>query len=93
MSDTTDWQGRLVPPDEPDDKVIKVWQVTPHPGGKHLGDSAVWRSWHDMRLYVKGNLEELLERDEVMGDGLTLTFKVVEMTVGDYREIVEGSGP
>jgi hypothetical protein len=89
MSDT-DWQGRPVPPNEADETAIKVWQVSPHPILRD-GFAYVERSWRKMLDLVTNNLDVMLERESVAEDGLTLTFKVVEMTLGDYREIVEGS--
>ena len=84
-----DWEGRNVPDDEPADKVIKVWQVTPHVGDSHF-DSYVERGWQDMLAYLNSSLEGWLERVEPddLAEGVTLTFKLVDMTVGAYREMI-----
>lgn len=70
-----DYQGRPVPENEPDDKVILVWTISPHPMTDEYSH-LVCRSWQDMLdtfKYMDIFLEQLLEK----------------MTVGQYKEIEE----
>lgn len=86
-----DWQGREVPDDEPDDKLIWVWEVSPHIGDTQYTDY-VERGWQDMLAYVRGSLDAWLESftDDELYEGVTLTFRRVQMTVGQYKEITDG---
>lgn len=84
----TDHDGRPVPPDEPADKAILVWHVSPHTGDPAY-DVFVERSWQRMLEYVGSNLDYWLERHDEgqLRRGVTLTFKLADTTVGEYAEL------
>lgn len=83
----TDWQGKPVPDDEPDDKVIQVWEITPHPDGFH--SHAVIRSWQDVNEFMCRVPEMYLDgSDETeCREGVTVRIRLRNMTVYDYGEI------
>ncbi len=88
---TGDWEGKPVPPDEDPAKLIKVWQITPHLTDSSY-DSCLIRSWQGALEYVKQNLEICLEgrsAEDLLSYGISVHFKLVQMTVGDYHEIME----
>lgn len=88
MASKTDWQGIPILEYEDPEYVIRVYEITPHP---EAPDSRlVVRSWQEMLRYVSDSLETFLEHcecDELL-EGVTLTFKLREMTVREYEEIV-----
>jgi len=89
----TDWEGRQIPADEPDDKLIHIWVITPHPQtGK--GYDEMWeRSWQSMLGIVKDSLESLLESREQEDlldpdNKLTISFSLQKVTKAHYEEVV-----
>ena len=88
---TTDWEGKPVPPDEDPAKLIKVWQITPHLTDSSY-DSCLIRSWRGALEYVRQNLEICLEAppvEDLLSHGVSVHFKLAQITVGDYNEIME----
>lgn len=89
----TDWEGRDILAEESDEKVIFVWCMTPHPFDTEF-DHLVERSWQQfIKLYEDG-LERLLDhptREELLNGGVTVNFKLVRMTLGEYREIIDAT--
>lgn len=85
----TDWQGKEIPADEPDDAVIDVWEVSPHLTDDHF-DCYVERSWQDMTDGVENGLAMFLEwfDEEQLREGVTITFKLKAMSKQEYEEIV-----
>ena len=85
----TDWQGRSVPDNETPETVIRVWEITPHPTSRQYG-SLVIRSWQEMLRYMNEQLDIYLESFEVdeISEGVSLKFRVVEMTNAEYDEIL-----
>ena len=84
----TDWEGSLVPENEPDDKKILVWEVDPHPSNSDY--DVLWeRSWQRMLEIVSNSLETHMERftPEELREGVSIKFKLVEMTVGEWRKL------
>lgn len=80
----TDHEGRPIDPDEPDDAVIKVWQVTPHPQTRDY-DYMLCRSWQEMLDIVSNNLDTMLDGELPV----TVTFNLVEMRKSEYLESIE----
>jgi hypothetical protein len=85
MREPADYEGRLIQPGETPETIIKIWEIDPHPTRPGI---CLWeRSWQAMLEYVSGNLEGMCERDEVdEPDGLKVTFRVIEVSLGDYLE-------
>lgn len=94
----TDWEGHPVPSDEPDDKSILVWEVSPHPQQTYSseeGDVMWCRSWQEMLGTVGDHLEEMLEgvdREDLIHEGFAVKFRLRKVTVGQYREMVQDAG-
>lgn len=90
----TDYEGRPVPPGETDDTRILVWEVAPHPGGLDTNAVLVVRSWQQMLACVRYNLDGFLERPDAADlrspGGVALTFRLIEMTRGEYAELEAG---
>lgn len=87
-SDQTDWEGLPVPENEPDDKEILVWEVSPHFDSTY--DVCVERSWQRMLEYVSDGLEEWLERytvEELLEEPVKLSFRLRKMTVAEWRDM------
>lgn len=83
---TKDWEGKPIPPDENPSKLIKVWQITPHLTDSSY-DNCLIRSWPGALEYVRQNLERCLEApsaEDLLSHGVSVHFKLVQMTVGDY---------
>lgn len=83
----TDWQGREIPADEPDDAVIDVWEVEPHLGNDHY-THLVERSWQDMLKYVGSQLDFWLEQfdEDDLREGVTIKLRVRKMSKSEYAE-------
>lgn len=76
-----DWQGRPVPPGEPGDAAVTVWEVDPHPGDGDKGSVLVIRPWQGMLSYVRTQLERWLETfdEDELREGVTLTFRLADV--------------
>lgn len=83
----TDWQGMPIPEGETDETVIKVWEVTPHPDGHYT--HAVIRSWQQVNDFMCRVPEMYLDgvSEDECREGVTLTIKLRQMSLGEYREI------
>jgi hypothetical protein len=90
MNRNTDHCGNPIPDGETDDTPILVWEITPHPTDCEY-DCMVVRSYQDMCEYVGDNIDTLLEHVDQpeLREGVTLTFRLKAMTLGEYREIME----
>lgn len=83
----TDWEGLPVDKNEPADKEILVWEVSPHFDSRYT--DAVERSWQRMLDYVTDGLEGWLENHtarELLAEPVRLSFRLRKMTVEDWRE-------
>lgn len=81
--------GTPIPPNEPPDKIVTIWEVSPHLGNRDY--DCLWeRSWQRMLSYVGDKLEEWLESytEEQLRDGVSLTFKLL----GIHLEDLPGEG-
>jgi hypothetical protein len=90
MTRKTDHNGEPIPSGETDETRILVWEVTPHPTNPDY-DCMVVRSYQDMCDYVGDNIDIMLEQidDRDLREGVALTFRLRDMSLGDYREIME----
>jgi hypothetical protein len=91
----TDYKGSEVPKDEKEGTMIKVWEVSPHPG--YIGDYDYYieRSWQNMLEYMKENFNFFLDQydEEDLKEGVNLNIKLVDMTLGEYLDILEYNQP
>ncbi len=91
--DTTDWEGKPVPDNEPEDATIKVWSV---PRMKtEEADLVLIRSYQRMQEYIEENLSVWLEdytTDELMGSGAYLNIRLIEMKKCDYDALYKMLG-
>lgn len=85
---STDYHGRPVSENESPDTIIKVWEISPHPDSREY-DCCVIRSWQHMLDYVSNHLDDVLDRLEPEDEkaGISIRFRVIEMTRGDYDEL------
>ena len=84
VSEDTDWQGNKVPPHEPDDKEILVWEIEPHFDSSCT--TYVERSWQRMLEYVECGIESWLESPEELVDHpVKFAFRLRKMSVAEWR--------
>lgn len=78
----TDWQGRPLKEKESPQKVVPVWEISPHiqTGPK---DSLIERSYQRMLSIVKSSLEDFLEAhdEEELRQGITITFRLIDLPI------------
>ena len=80
-----DWQGHDIPDDEPEDKKILVWEFT---DTDKVFESIQIRDYHEATEWASYHIQELMDNageEELKEKGLTITAKLVETTVGEYR--------
>lgn len=93
---STDWKGKPIPENEPDDNIIRVWCVSPHKDSSY--DYCVLRSWHDVCDYIRDMAESSLDGAGLEGEinptsdePFTIKVWLQDMKKCDYDEIVENS--
>lgn len=80
-----DHYGRPITEDEPLNKVIKVWEITPHVDTSY--DTLVEREYQKAVEAAKCVVEHLM--DEPFEGCLEIKIRLIEMTLEDYYGFVE----
>lgn len=81
-----DWQGLPIKEEEPDDKIISVWQITPHYDSDY--DSLITRDYNDACTFAEGIAVALMDtatEEELLDKGIKLEVKLVKMTLSEYK--------
>ena len=83
-----DWQGIPIEGDEPDDKVINVWVISPSQDASY--DETWIRDYHKALEYAGQSLElavDTLQEDELLEHGVILKMKLRKTTVGEIKDM------
>lgn len=81
-----DWQGLPIKEEESDDKIISVWQITPHYDSDY--DSLIARDYNDACKYAEGIVVALMDsatEEDLLEKGIKIEVKLVKMTLGEYK--------
>lgn len=86
---TMQWDGTPAPDGETADTMIKVWQMMPHPTCGAF-DNLVVRDWGDFLNIAQDGIEHMLDVAEKsdLSEGVTFKIKLIEMTLGDYQNLL-----
>ncbi len=84
-----DWEGKPITGQEPANKLVLVWQITPHPTDSSF-DTCVERDYHKAVELAKEAIENWVDQaDEecLKGDGVTVSMKLILMRLDEYQAV------
>lgn len=85
-----DWEGNQITEQEPPEKMIRVWQIEPHPSNSEY-DSCVCRSYQTACLMARMAIEGVMDSTdpEVIADeGVTVKVQLIQMRKDEYEAII-----
>lgn len=82
------YEGIKITEDEPDDKIIKVWEIDPHPDPNY--DVCWVRDYYEMQDYACETLRDCINSSgekQMLEKGFTIKVKLIEVKLSHYKMV------
>lgn len=91
ITSVTDWKGIAITELEPPDKVILVWEISPHPTEPgdyyYCLERGYQRAIELAQLAIANGMDETGE-ETLRAEGTTVVVKLREIRLDEYEEVV-----